>query len=691
MSHKKSSSQESDQQIMLTNIRLKSIIELYGMTESKEEDIYKFALASITTNCKCELAMLGIFSNGNPVVHYKTENKEAFNKYTARLDEMWIWNKTISQGDIVKASFLNQPQPLALPTGALQIHNYISIPYYTKGKLKFILSIANKEEPVKEEEIEIVQLFLEAISKIITEKEYKRELIYLKETSEENEKRLRNYFQLGLLGMAITSLDKGWIEVNETISDFLGYTKDELMRKTWSELTHPDDIDKDIDLFNSVLRGEREGYKMDKRFMRKDGGVIYSELSVNCVRDDNGKVKYFLALINDITERKLNETALKRAMVKARESDELKTQFLNNMSHEIRTPMNGIIGFSDLLNTPNISPEKRKYYSQLVLNSSNKLLQIIDDILEISTLETKQLKIHKESFCLNDLLMELFSIFDLKAKDRNIPIYIKKSLRDQESHIISDKNKIYKILHNLISNAIKFTNEGFVELGYQINNEELILYVKDTGIGIDEKAKDKIFERFSQESKEISQHHGGLGLGLSISRENAELLGGEITFTSKKGQGATFFVTIPYQPDQEKLNLSGISDLKNKAELNVKKYNILVAEDEEINYLYLETLLENISEQYNVIHARNGEEAVEICKLNKQIDIVLMDIKMPRLNGPDATKTIRNIRPQPPIIAQTAYSTSSDRKLAFEYGCDDFISKPIDKNKLFDLIDKYVS
>jgi len=359
------------------------------------------------------------------------------------------------------------------------------------------------------------------------------------------------------------------------------------------------------------------------------------------------------------------------------------------MSHEIRTPMNGIIGFSELLVEPDITHEKRAYYSKIVQSSSYQLLKIIDDILEISTLETKQEKIHETDLCLNDLLMELFSIFNLKSKERNIPLYLKKELHDEVSYIISDVSKLNKILGNLLENAFKFTSEGFIEFGYYLEQPNLILYVKDTGIGVSPNNHETIFERFSQEHKEIAAKHGGLGLGLSICKENAKLLGGDIALESKKGEGATFRVSIPYKPSRASNHNTSTNFNENDAAID--KYTILVAEDEEVNYLFIEVLFEDrIEGDFKLIHAKNGEEAVEICMTSNEIDLVLMDVKMPVMNGLEATEKIKEKFPHLPVIAQTAYSTESDKELVLRHGCDDFISKPIDREKFSSLMNRYL-
>jgi len=416
-------------------------------------------------------------------------------------------------------------------------------------------------------------------------------------------------------------------------------------------------------------------------------GVANKEVDYN-----NSDVRQLTLLMDNvwkISERISLIENLQLAKDKAEEANRLKSEFLNNMSHEIRTPMNGIVGFAKMLDEPSISAEKRSFYSKIVQNSSHQLLKIIDEILEISTLGTKQVKIIETQFSLNDLLMELYSIFSIKSLDRNVPIHLKKGLHDIDAEITTDKIKLNKILSNLIENAVKFTSEGFIEIGYTVENYDLVIYVKDTGIGISQESNELIFERFSQAQDEVSTLYGGLGLGLSIAQENAHLLGGSIRVESEKYKGSVFYLTIPYKPvnaQQSENKQTGSSDID-----TMSSYTILVAEDEEVNFLYIEALLElESSHSFNLIHAVNGQEAVDICLGRNDIDLVLMDIKMPVMTGYEATEKIKSQLPDLPIIAQTAYSTDADKELALKYGCDDFITKPIDENLLFSLINSYL-
>lgn len=526
--------------------------------------------------------------------------------------------------------------------------------------------------------------------------EYKtqnEELFNAKEKAEESERTIKHSHYLmqyiiehSRSAIAVHDKDFKYIYVSNRYLEEYKVKEKDILGKHHYEV-FPDLPQKWRDVHIKALAGEVTSAEDDPYF-KDDGTLEWTRWECRPWYEKDNSIGGFIVYTEVITERKNMELELLAAKEKAEESNHLKTEFLNNMSHEIRTPMNGIIGFSRMLDKPNVSDEKRKYFSKIVQNSSYQLLHIIDDILEISTLETKQERLIETEFSLNDLLMELFSIFNLKSKVLNIPLYLKKALHDNQSHIFSDKTKLNKILSNLLENALKFTSEGFVELGYYLDKTNLILYVKDTGIGISPQNHEIVFERFSQEDKEISKKHGGLGLGLSICKKNAQLIGGDITLESEKGKGSTFFLTIPYKPAQT-LNYNTNKNFSSSKKIN-DSYTILVAEDEEVNYLYIEVLFEDeIDGNYKVIQAKNGKEAVEIC-MNNIIDLVLMDIKMPIMNGHEAAKKIKELFPELPIIAQTAYSTEADRDLALKYGCNDFISKPIDREKLFALMSKYL-
>lgn len=474
------------------------------------------------------------------------------------------------------------------------------------------------------------------------------------------------------------------LSLNEQAKKTYNINEDEIKSLTIFDISSPlQETTQLKEIWAEVLNNNTKVFEW-VGLQRKTNKEFQLQVSLSLTNWDNNNV--IVAVIRDFSERKKFEKELIRAREKAEQANKLKTEFLNNMSHEIRTPMNGIIGFSEMLNEPDLSDEKRAYFTKIIQNSSMQLLKIIDDILDISSLETKQSKINESEFLLNDLLMELFSIFSLKSKEQNIPFYLKKELSDEQSRMITDRVKLSKVISNLLENALKFTNEGFIELGYKVKNSTIHIYVQDTGIGISSKSKDLIFERFSQEEKDISKKYGGLGLGLSISKENTELLGGKLTFESIKGKGSIFHITLPFKHGKNS-SATNIETTKDFKENNEHSKTILIAEDEEINFLFIHTLLSKYAGfKFNIIHAKDGQEAVEACSNNKNIDLVLMDIKMPIMNGYEATKIIKSKFPNLPIIAQTAYSTGQERELALRHGCDDFISKPIKKDNLIKIL-----
>lgn len=377
---------------------------------------------------------------------------------------------------------------------------------------------------------------------------------------------------------------------------------------------------------------------------------------------------------------------------KAEESNKLKTAFIHNISHEVRTPMNGIIGFSELLNDPKITPEDQKKYSEIIIDSSNQLINIIDDIIEISQLETNQVEVRFEEVNLNAILDILFSDFQSKAISKNIAIHLNNKLTDNQGFLLIDKLKITKILRNLIDNAIKFTSKGMVEIYCEIKEGFLVISIKDTGIGIKPEDQELIFKNFSQSEKEVTKSYDGLGLGLSIAQKNAKLIGGTISFSTIPGKGSSFTLSIPHNLVFTSSVHQDISiDTNTMQDLPLKQV-ILIVEDGEINFLYLKTILHKMKDfKFVIYRAENGKEAVEICEKNKGIDLVLMDIRMPIMDGYTATKKIKKIRPRLPIVAQTAYSTEEDVQKALDAGCDDFVSKPIDRKILKPIINKYFS
>ena len=442
---------------------------------------------------------------------------------------------------------------------------------------------------------------------------------------------------------------------------------------------------------------------------QSDGQVIWFDTSKFALRDSLGQVIGVIGVSNDISILKMAEQELintnkelafqnaekeKRAIEliiakeKAEESDRLKSAFLTNMSHEIRTPMNGILGFTELLKEPNLSSDDQLDYIQTIQISGARMLNTINNIVDVSKIESGLIQVDIKETNINEKMEFTYKFFKPEIEIKGLKFLLKNSLPSKEAIIKTDNEKVYGILTNLVRNAIKFTYEGSIEFGYEKKGEYLEFFVKDTGIGIPQNQMELIFERFRQGSESHNRGYEGSGLGLSICKSYVEMLGGEIWVESKEGKGSIFYFNIPYNAvSKEKAAIENVVSAEYN-EVEIKKLKILIVEDDEISYSFLTKMLQKIS--YEVIHAITGIEAIDACRNNPDIDLVLMDIRMPFMDGNEATRQIRQFNKGVIIIAQTAYGYSSDSEKAIEAGCNDYISKPINKSLFYELIKKHI-
>lgn len=448
---------------------------------------------------------------------------------------------------------------------------------------------------------------------------------------------------------------QSFVDCNERVLSMFGCTREQIIGETpfkFSPARQPDgsnSCDRINEMITKTLEGKHQSFEW--QHLRLDGTPFYAEINLNRIELKNHV--YIQAIVRNISKRKEAEKELLKAKEKAEESDRLKSAFLANMSHEIRTPMNHIIGFIEMLTDTELEQEERDEYTTLIKSSSNALLQLINNIIDISKLKSGQLEIVEKEVSVNslfnDVIISAKSELEIQEKTHLALVYEKPS--DTDTKIHSDLYRLKQIINNLISNAIKFTHKGNIEFGLEIRkNKRLYFYVKDTGIGIPEKENDLIFQRFRQVDYSYTREYGGTGLGLAITKGLAHILGGSIYMESTKGKGSLFSIEIPLKtPQQKKTEPRKVKVFNSSYDWSEK--TILIVEDDHINAKYLKTILKLPGA--SLFMAKTGQEALDIAK-SVQIDLVLMDIQLPGMDGFATTRRMKENQPDIPIIAQTA-------------------------------------
>jgi hypothetical protein len=536
-----------------------------------------------------------------------------------------------------------------------------------------------------------------SFSDITEQKQAEDELRLAREQAEESEGKFRAYTEHSPIAVYTTDINGDCIYANAKWLEIAGLTLEESLGKGWSKALHPDDKESVFEnWYKSVQSNGKWVYEY--RFVTPQGKVSFVEGSAKPLFNKANKLIGYLGSNVDITKRKLAEQELIKAKEQAEESDRLKSAFLANMSHEIRTPMNGILGFSDLLKEPGLSGAQQQEYIRIIEKSGHRMLNIINDIVDISKIEAGLVKVDIQDTNINEKIEFVYAFFKPEVEAKGIRLSFKTTLPAKEATIKTDSEKVYAILTNLVKNASKYTKEGSIEFGYdraetlhatspQLHATSLRFYVKDTGIGIPSNRQEAIFERFVQAVISDKMARQGAGLGLAITKSFVEMLGGKIWVESEEGIGSTFYFTLPYNHEPEVKAI--VKTLASAEELSksTKKLKILIAEDDEASEMLITAMVDFFGKE--ILKVGTGLEAVEVCRNNPDIDLVLMDIQMPEMGGYEATRQIRQFNKDVVIIAQTAYGLSGDREKAIDAGCNDYIAKPINKVKLLALIGKH--
>jgi PAS domain S-box-containing protein len=552
---------------------------------------------------------------------------------------------------------------------------------------------------------------------------YVQQLRYLKKQRQaekqlrKSEEEYKSLFEQAADGILIGDEAGIIVDANQSMCEMTGYMKDELIGCSINTLFSEKELENKPFNYEEVLEGKTVSNQ--RKLTRKDGSAIFIEMNTKKVGD--GRLQ---AYFRDITQRKKREEEIKekneelvaaeeelkssneelkeknemlakqkkelqKTKEKAEESDRLKSVFLANMSHEIRTPMNGIIGFSELLTEENFSENEYREYLKTIYSLSQNLLQIIDDIIDIAKIEANQLNISKEVFYLNELIDELYQVHDMRIKQaekKNITLKAHKPLEKEESRIYTDLTRLKQILNNLIGNALKFTQQGIIEFGYKkADTNSWLFFVKDTGLGIPKEKQNEIFERFRRVDESHTSQYEGTGLGLSIVKSLVEKLGGDIWLESEEAQGSEFFFTLP-QGEVVKNHVPSRTS-KQPARFNWKNKSILLIEDDDVSRTLLKKAFYKTG--VDIIAAPSGEEGLQAFHSAGKIDLALVDIRLPGMNGFNVTREIRKINPDLPIIIQTAHALGEDREKSINAGANNYIPKPVDIKVLMSMINNY--
>jgi PAS domain S-box-containing protein len=562
---------------------------------------------------------------------------------------------------------------------------WLGVPLRLEGHIVGVFAVQSYDEQnaFTEDDVQLLEFVSDQIAIAIQRKTDQDELRKTQESQ-------RRIIESSPDGLAVIDYEGRILDFNSSFPDMLRIIPLEVKEHNFFEFVSDSDVLRTQNILNdTLLKGFQKNFEL--RMKRHRGLEFFAETSFGLINSLDKNSDSFVIVVKNIDERKAYERNLRIAKEKAEESDRLKTAFLSNMSHEIRTPMNAIIGFSELLSYKSITETEREEFIQQINNGADSLMRLIDDIIDISKIEAGQIRINNTSFNLKSVLKDLETLYAknmLRQKKTSIQLVLDNNSFNPELNIFSDEMRFRQVFSNLLNNALKFTETGEIRFGvYQVKNDMIHFYVRDTGIGIPASQQKLIFERFRQGHSTKNKLYGGTGLGLSISKHFIELMGGTISVASEEGKGSEFKFTIPLKStffekpgSVLKMEISGC---------HWSGKSILVAEDDVSNFFLLSEILKKT--QAKILWAKDGIEVVTIFEKNPEIDLILMDIQLPFRNGYECTGIIKNINPGVPVIAQTAYAMSGEQEKSARAGCDGYLSKPIKLNELLTVLSRYLN
>ena len=651
-----------------------SLDELYGMIRE--------SLGRVVDTTNCFLALYNEEAD-TLTLPFMEDEKDAFTEFPARktLTSFVIKTGEAQLVDVEREKELTHKGKIE-PVGAPCV-SWLGVPLKHEGKTIGVFAVQSYTEEIfyTQSDVELLEFASDQIALAIDRRRHQDQLRL-------NQERQRRVFESSPDPMLVVDPSALILDFNSAFLEAFNVN---------AELVYGQKIYRFINKMHWRLSIQnfaetwKKGYlkNLEYQVVRPDGITFDAEVSTGAIYDSEGKPESMVLILKNISDRKEAERKILEAKYKAEESDRLKTAFLSNMSHEIRTPMNAIVGFSDLLSDEQLNPEERRDFIAQINQGADDLMRLIDDIIDIAKIEAGQVNVHIAECFVRELFKELHLMYIQNIKrtgKEDVNIRLEWNWPLNELAIYTDPFRLKQILVNLMSNAVKFTEEGEIVLGIQEHPEGVYFYVKDSGIGIREEKQKVIFDRFMQGHEAKTKLYGGTGLGLAISKNLAEILGGTIGVDSKSGEGSTFWFILPRNEVPLKYEAALRTPSNNLRSWDDKK--ILIAEDDQSNYYFLSESLKDTGVE--IIWSKDGEETMEMFREHTDLNAVLMDINMPLINGYECTRRIKEERPSLPVIAQTAYAMSGEREVSREAGCDDYLSKPIKVSELLETLSRYI-
>jgi PAS domain S-box-containing protein len=508
-----------------------------------------------------------------------------------------------------------------------------------------------------------------------------------------SEERFRGTFENAAVGIAHVALDGRLLRVNDRLCEITGYSREELLRKSLHDLGDPGDPAGTLALRERMKRVEEHSFRLEKSYRHRDGFIAWVYLTAALQRNARGEPEFWILMVECITARKAAEQALlaseerlKQALQAAEDASRAKSQFLANISHEIRTPMTVIVSSLELLRqaAAPAPPAARQPYLQMAEAAAERLLALIDDLLDLSRIEARRLEVRAEPFSLRRCLDRAAAFFHRQAQEKGITLRVE-TAPEVPDRVLGDRDRLGQVLTNLIGNAIKFTDRGEVAVAAGVRGDSLEFSVRDTGIGIPADRMDRLFRSFSQVDSSHTRRYGGTGLGLAVSKGLVELMGGNIRAESAPGKGSVFSFEIPLRLPADEATAMAAAETSAAGRGEAR---ILLAEDDAMVRDLIRMILQQ--KAWEVRTVENGREAVAAWQ-GERFDLILMDLQMPEMDGFEATRLIRSregAEEHVPIVALTAHARRQDREECLAAGMDGWLPKPVDMERLFAAVEE---